>query len=392
MRRAGPGASVIQPLILCSKSEWSPPIRREHAWAALAAQHGHQVTFLERPSDVRALRKPGSAGYLRGLRGGGTAEQVRTHLKVRSRSTLVPGHLNAFSAWANAALLRGVLDRESSSETSIVFSWPWDWPAVRRAPARRRVFDMADDWGELMPGRRERFRRYYEEITAEADDIVVVNPHLAARFAGRQPVLVPNGVSEETLAGTFGETAPRTMIYVGTLTERFDADLMYQVLATLSDWRLEIVGACMYAGLGNAPSQDLRKLLNLTGRVRWHGPMTREAAMPLLDRATVAVVPNRPERSVGQDSMKFYDYAARGRPIVSTRWFQSGASDHPPHMLLADTPPEFCEAVLAAEQQTVAEAAARRDWAAGRTWTCRWPAWSAAVFGGQGDGRRPEEN
>jgi glycosyltransferase involved in cell wall biosynthesis len=372
---------LTHPLLLCSKSEWDPPIRREHAWAILAAERGHEVTFVERPRDVRALRTARRFEYLAGLWAGGKGETVRARLEVRPRSTLLPGHRDTLAAASNAALLRPVLKRASSPATSIVFSWPWDWPAIRSVPARRRVFDMADDWGELMPGRRARFRRYYEEITAEADEIVIVNPSLAERFGGRRPVLVPNGVFEETLVRTFPESEPRTMIYVGTLTERFDSDLMGQVLASLPDWRLEIVGGCMYPGLGDEPSDDLRRLFDLTGRVRWRGPMARDAVIPLLDRAAVAVVPNRPEHSLGQDSMKFYDYAARGRPIVSTRWFQSDSADRPPHMLLADTPLEFAQAVLAAERQTGAEAAARRDWAAARTWTHRWPEWSAAVFG-----------
>lgn len=372
---------MTHPLILCSKSEWAPPIRREHAWATLAAQHGHEVTFVERPTDIRALRQSSPTCYLRRLWRAELAELVTSRLRVYSRSALVPGHRNAFGAITNAALLRPVLEQLGSAEASIVFSWPWDWPAIRRVPARRKVFDMADDWGELMPGRRARFGRYYDEIAAEADEIIVVSPDLERRFGGRRPLLVRNGVFERTLEGPFARADSGTMIYVGTLTPRFDSNLMLQVLKRLPDWRLELVGGCQYPGLGAAPSEDLRDLLDLDGRVRWHGPMSREAVIPLLDRATVAVAPNRPERSLGQDSMKFYDYAARGRPIVSTRWFDIAGSDHPPHVLLADTPPEFAEAVLVAERQSSVDAMDLRTWAARHTWTQRWPTWSAAVFG-----------
>ena len=41
-------ASVPDSLLFVAKSTWSPPIRREHALARLAAGHGHAVHFLER--------------------------------------------------------------------------------------------------------------------------------------------------------------------------------------------------------------------------------------------------------------------------------------------------------------------------------------------------------
>jgi hypothetical protein len=109
--------------------------------------------------------------------------------------------------------------------------------------------------------------------------------------------------------------------------------------------------------------------------------MPRAAAVELLDRSAVAIVPNRPDRSLGQDSMKFYDYAARGRPIVSTRWFDPSSADGPPHLRLAGTACEFAEAVIAAAGQGDQAAEDRRSWAAERTWRRRWPQWAEAVFG-----------
>ena len=54
------------PLVICAKSEWDPPVRREHAWAMLAASSGHRVTFVERPADVRLDSVEGMrAAYIR---------------------------------------------------------------------------------------------------------------------------------------------------------------------------------------------------------------------------------------------------------------------------------------------------------------------------------------
>jgi glycosyltransferase involved in cell wall biosynthesis len=372
------------PLLICSKSEWRPSVRREHAWAAIAAQAGHPVTFVERPCDIRQLGGAGRRAWARGLIGSSAREDVIRGIRVRPRSTLLPGHRSALAAHTNAALLRRTLALEAGSDCSIVFSWPWDWPAVRKADARRRVFDMADDWGELMPGRSPRFRRYYDEIAAEADEIIIVNPDLARHFPDRRPVVVRNGVSEAMLGAPVTAPEPRTMVYVGTLTHRFNSALMRGVLEELTDWRLVIIGACSYPKLGDRPDPELLDLLSLGERVRWHGPLERSAALPWLDRATVAVVPNRPEFSLGQDSMKFYDYAARGRPIVSTNWFDAERLDHPPVLLTADTPSSFAAAVLEAAAQPSSAVADRRAWAGRNTWASRWPAWSAAAFGRDG--------
>lgn len=368
------------PVLFCSKSEWNPPIRREHAWARIAAERGHDVVFVERPRDLRALRTGSARTYIGGLWRGESGIADGPGIRVRTRSTLVPGHRSPAAARLNEVFLRSVLSASSSDETSIVCSWPWDWGAVRRTAARRRIFDMADDWGEIMPGRSRWFASYYRQIADEADEIVIVNPDLKRHFPGRSPVLVRNGVLESMLAPVTIAAEAKRMVYVGTLTYRFDAVLVADVMASLPDWHLDLVGGCLYPGLGSEPAPELKRLLDQYGRrVRWHGQLERSAILPLLDGAAVAIVPNRPEHALGQDSMKFYDYAARGREIVSTRWFDPTQIDHPPRVHIAETAEAFAEAIQAAAATTTS--ADQRRWASANTWEQRWPDWSDAVFG-----------
>jgi glycosyltransferase involved in cell wall biosynthesis len=374
------------PLVFCSKSAWDPPVRREHAWATIAADCGHPVVFLAAPRDVRHLRTGPVRTWVAGL-GGGRTETVARSLVVKQRSTLAPGHRNAFAGLLDSQLLRLSLARSATAlaEASVVCCWPWDWPAVAAVPARRRIFDMADDWGELMPGRRKRFAQLYRRIAAEADEVIVVNPALAERFPDRNPVLIRNGVAQSMIDAPPRRASEHTLVYAGTLTPRFDAPLVGQILELLPEWRLEIVGACMYPGLGTAPDRELRQLLDLGPRVTWHGPLSREGLIGVLDHGTVAILPHRPEHALGQDSMKLYDYAARGRPMVSTTWSKALATDGPPHISLADSAPEFASAIQAAAAEPPAHAGERRRWAAERTWSGRWPAWSNATFGSRGD-------
>lgn len=106
----------------------------------------------------------------------------------------------------------------------------------------------------------------------------------------------------------------------------------------------------------------------------------RASLSAVIDAASVALVLNRAEHSVGQDSMKLYDYAARGRPIVSTRFSADLERDGPPHLSLGSTAEEIARAVLAAEQEPSGWAGQRREWAESRRWEARWPQWSSAIF------------
>jgi glycosyltransferase involved in cell wall biosynthesis len=364
-------------LVICAKSPWRPAVRREHALAQEAAAHGHAVAFVEQPSDVRALRSP---GWARGLRAGGRPERGEEGVAVVARSVLVPGHRGAAAQRLQAWQLRRTLERVAGDDAAIVGAVPWDWPAIARAPARRRAFDMADDWGELMPGRASRFAELYRRITDEADAIVVVNEDLRRHFPGRDVQVIRNAVPSWMVGAPGAPPAPRRMVYVGTLSPRFDAPLVGAVLDRLPGWELDLVGPCLYPGRGTAPDGELEMLLGRPG-VRWHGPLARAATVGQMDAGTALIVPNRPERSVGQDSMKLYDYAARGRPIVSTRWHPRLEAIGPPHLLVADDPEAFAGAVAGAADDPPGREAERRAWAAGNTWSARFPAWRDAVLG-----------
>jgi len=370
------GAGVSGALIIVSKSRWEPAVRREHALARQAADHDIQVLFIERPVDVRAF---GSADWrlAAGHRVGPGPEDVT----VLPHAVLVPGHRSRAAERAAAWLLHRRLRRLTAPGDTVVVCTPWQWPATRGLhPRVRRVFDCADDWSALLPARADAFRARFGEIAAEAEAVVLVSEDLVSSFPGAAVTVVPNGV-EQALLATPREDAPqpRSMVYLGTLSERFDAPLVGAVLDALPDWRLDLYGQCQYAGLGERPAPELERLLGSGDRVAWLGPVGRDGVAAVLDRAQVAILPNRPELTAGQDAMKLYDYAARGLPIVSTRWSERLADDGPPGLALADGAKAFAAAVAAATGgDRDAETAVR--WAAERTWDRRWDAWSAAAL------------
>ena len=376
------------PLVICSKSRWDPAIRREHSLAMLAAEQGHPVTFIERPSDVRALLARGGAGeWWSGLQGAVRGEPgLPAGIRLLAQSTIVPGHLNALAERSSNLLLRRTL-RRVGEDAAVVVNVPWQWPAVRGVGART-VFDCADDWSSIVPSRSARLRQLYDQIGREADAIIVVNPSLLEHFPADRTTVVPNGVSDHML----GPLAPRVqaprLVHAGTLTPRFDAELAGAVLAELPDWTLELYGQCQYPGARERPGPELERLLSAhPTRVCWRGVVPRSGLAAAIDRAAVTIVLNRPELSVGQDSMKLYDYAARGRPTVASR-FSAELGNGLPHLRVVDTPREMADAILASCAEPESFAEDRRRWAQEQRWMSRWPAWSAAASGSR---RRSDE-
>ena len=371
------------PLVICSKSRWAPAIRREHALAQLAAEAGHRVVFVEAPEDVRTART-NPRRWLERLVTVGTPATVAENLVVVERSTVIPGHRNQLAHIADAGLLRRLLRALVAAErATVVATTPWQWRAVAPLAGVRRVFDCADDWSEVIPARAAWFRSLYERVAVEADAVIVNNAPLARRFPQAQTVVVANGTSGALLATPITpQPGTPTMAYAGTLSERFDAPLVAAVMSTLPAWRLDLYGECRYAGCGERPGEELRALIaHAGGRVVWHGVVARAELATRLDAASVLVLPHRPLGAITGDAMKLYDYAARGRPIVSTRWSPSLADSPTPGVRLAETAAEWVTALTGALADPPHSALARREWAEANAWTRRWPQWSQALFG-----------
>jgi len=372
------------PLVICSKSTWQPAIRREHALALLAAAHGHHVDFIERPLDIRALRhRSGVGDWCSGLLGREISVKGQPQLRAVRRSTVLPGHLNDAGELTSNLFLRRAL-RATPQDAAIVVNVPWDWPAAASA-GRRCVFDCADDWSALMKHRSARLGALYARIAEEADAVILASDSLVSQFPRSHSVVVSNGVSDEMLEPLSAPVTATRMVHVGTLTPRFDARLAAEVLDALPDWTLDLYGQCQYPGRGERPGPDLSMLLSqYAPRVSWHGVVPRESLAEAIDRAAVALVFNRAEESLGQDSMKIYDYAARGRPIVATRFSRQMEREGPPHVSFVEGAQGMAQAVQASSAEPASWSQERRRWAEEQRWSSRWEAWARAVFGEAG--------
>ena len=291
-------------LVIVSKSPASPPIRREHALAELAATDGVEVVFVERPTDIRAARGDPS-GWLRALvhpptRAGPWGREI-------SPAVVVPGHRGRTAAGLSERLIARVLRSVARRGDVICATAPWDWPAVERIPGVRRVFDCADDWPGLIPGRARQFQEFVDRAGAQADEVVVASPKLAAAFAPRRVKLVRNAASRECLAAPASpQPAVGRAVYVGTLSERVDPALIEASLERIPGLSIDLYGPCAYAGHGAAPAPELASLLaRHQGALTWHGVIDRDAVPAAIDAADVGLVPfrARPGPSAGGSSV-----------------------------------------------------------------------------------------
>ena len=375
-------------LVVCSKSTWQPAIRREHGLVTEAVRAGERVVFLERPGDVRSLISgAGSARSWLGALVGRPQSFAAAGMAVRPTAAPVPGHRG--STWARLAarlLLRDLRAISGIEHATVIATTPWQWAAVRLAPAARRVFDCADDWTRLMPDRAAWLRASYATVARDADAIIVAAPPLADLFSPRPVEVVPNGAWRELVEAPPGDPQPRTLAYAGTLSERFDVPLVRRVLDELPDWTLDLYGQSQFAGRGEALSPELDELIaGSGGQVRWRGTVPRHELATRLDRAAVLTLPHRSSTVDGAvqawrgDSMKLYDYAARGRPIVAMRCDVDLAAGHAPPLYPADDASAFAAAIRTAAAEPADLAERRRAWARRQMWDVRWRAWSAAA-------------
>jgi glycosyltransferase involved in cell wall biosynthesis len=370
------------PIVICASCGWLPFPRRERFVAESAAAAGHEVVFVEHALDVRALARSASRrDWLERLRG--QATEVEPRIRILPQSTLLPGHRSWPAQRLDAVRLAASLRRIATISSSIVVATqPWQWPAVAATPAARRVFDCGDDWASLIPSREPAMRSLCRRIGQDADAVIVVNPRLANLFGGSNVHVVANGTTDKLLDTPIRPVpSDQRMVYAGTLTERFDAPFLMDVLRHLPEWSAELYGECLYPRQGSAPGVQLQLALSaFPDRLRWHGPVHRAKLVEVLNSGRVLIAPHRASLCKGQDSMKLYDYAARGRPIVATsgglgdsaRVAAAGAVE-------AETPAEFAAAVRDAAHDELSRATLRRAWAERNRWELRWPAWVGAV-------------
>lgn len=164
--------------------------------------------------------------------------------------------------------------------------------------------------------------------------------NLIHESTGEHVPVVPNGVDPSMFDITESSCVPGRVVFIGAMRHQPNADgarwyaesVHPLVLAAVPEATFEIVGA--------DPPVEVRALANasisVTGRV--------ESVVQHLGGAEVAVVPLH---SGGGTRLKLLEAFAAGVPVVSTTLGAEGLDVEPnEHLIIADTPRKFADAVI----------------------------------------------
>ncbi len=338
-------------LVVASLEAWDGVWRRNQYLVAglLRADPGLRVVFVEPAADplhgLAMRRRPRWGRGLRPVRGvpGVAVGRLWTYQPTKILPRRLDPRVDARAARAVLKVVRGlgftspVLWVNDPNAAALLEAT--DWPAL---------YDVTDDWleAERTPAEHDRLLRDEATLMGRCAEVVVCSPGLAASKGAVRPVtLVPNAVD----VAAYRVPAPRpadlpagaVAVYVGTIhADRIDVSLCAETAR-------RIAGRGRLVLVGPAPlSAGDRDRLASAG-VLLLGAKDRSEVPGYLQHADVLVVPHVVTPFTDSlDPIKYYEYRAVGRPVVSTPvagFRDSGGGD-----VTVAAGDEFVEAVAAA--------------------------------------------
>jgi glycosyltransferase involved in cell wall biosynthesis len=168
-----------------------------------------------------------------------------------------------------------------------------------------------------------------------ADDIRAMRPRNAAYLGNGADVR--HFAQPRALPRSYASIAQPRVLYVGTMAEWFDFDLVAAMARRRPDLSLVLIGP---AEMARRRLPDLPNL-HLLGSISW------ESLPGFVQHADVGIIPfdakNHSALVAAVNPIKLYEYAAAGLPVVSTAWPELRELNAP--IELADGLDDFLRAV-----------------------------------------------
>lgn len=273
-------------------------------------------------------------------------------------------------------LLRGILRRAVASlghpEVELLVVTSLD-PVLGALDERMSVYYAKDDYvagAELVGLPTDSLERSVGSLCRSADLVVAVSPTLAEtlRSKGVVPVVIPNACDPELFSSATPPppSAPRSVGFVGHLSDRVDVELLLELARTGAP--VKVIGPVQET----MTRGHFDELLAHPG-VEWLGPQPYAALPRLLSDVTTCVLPYT-DSAFNRASfpLKALEYLAAGRRVVGTdlpalRWLGTE------HVHVATDRHDFVTAVTRSLSTPLGEeeVAARKGYAAGHTWEQR---------------------
>ncbi|MGU3495220.1 glycosyltransferase [Xanthobacteraceae bacterium A53D] len=231
----------------------------------------------------------------------------------------IPWPGSALAEAANRRLI-GRQVRAAMAETGI--SRPILWASLPSAVSvvgalgeRALVYYCGDDFGALSGVDHAPVLEMEARLAAKADLIVVVSEALAARFPGRNVLLLPHGVD----GALFSTPAPRPADlppgpvagFYGSISDWLDIPMLVRAAKDMPDWQFVFVG----------PIRTDVAPLEALGNVRFLGPRPHDVLPAYVQHWDVSLIPFLDTPQIRAcNPLKLREYLASGTPIAATRF------------------------------------------------------------------------
>jgi glycosyltransferase involved in cell wall biosynthesis len=212
--------------------------------------------------------------------------------------------------------------------------------------AKLSVFDFSDDFLELGYGNKtlELFKRNIEIYASAANLVLTVNDHIKSKYGHLNPNI--HSIRNATNYYNFDRKNYESIDFFEKLkikkspiigycgiasSNRMDTNIIDFLLQKRQNWQ--------YVFIGTAESDLINKYLQYKNF--YHIPPVDYIALPnYLQYFDVAIVPFKiNEHTKGNDLLKFHDFLAMGKPVVTTEI--GGATDLADIVKIAQNPSEF---------------------------------------------------
>lgn len=260
---------------------------------------------------------------------------------------------------------------------------PVYWPYVEWLKPRRLVYYMYDSLGGELAA-NPALARHWRDTMERADLLIATSEEIAKRMPdgarGRVRIL-NNGADVATILSLETAPCPRAIAdiprprigYSGAVNAKLDYALIGEIATREPRWHWVLVGPEIdFSGMGDQSWQrqalareECRRLPN----VHFVGALPYPEFLSVLHHMDVNVLCNRIDAGWWRHAypLKFHEYLASGRPVVSSPIASIGA--YAPVTEFARTADEWIAALRRAiEQGGIGSTASRREIAAGNDW------------------------
>jgi glycosyltransferase involved in cell wall biosynthesis len=375
---------ISRDVVLLATADWDNPFwtNKQHVAAGLA-DRGFRVLYIE----SLGLRRPSASAHdagriMRRLRRALAGPRlVRPHLWVWS-PVVLPLQRHASARALNRAVLRRRLDAHIASlglQQPVLWTYnPMSTRLLRIGRFERIVYHCVDDIAAQPGMPAELLEQAERELVHAADIVFASSPALVEtrRRWNSKTHYLPNVADYDHFSRALGPElsvpadlaripAPR-LGFIGAISGyKVDFELIRHIAERRPDWSIVLIGK---VGEGE-PWTDAARLHGLPN-LHLLGPRAYGDLPAYLKGIDVALLPNmRNEYTASMFPMKFFEYLAAGRPIVSVDL--PALREYAGVVRIASSPDEFIAAIVATLRGEVAPLENRVALARGHTYAAR---------------------